>query len=95
MLSARSVLLAGADIAQPLQDPFLTIYDQNGAAIAVNDNWQEDPGAADIMKNGFAPSDEAESATILQLPASPYTAIVSHGSGATGVGLLDLRTLAL
>ena len=33
----------------------LTIYDSNGAAIAANDNWQDDQNAVDISENGLAP----------------------------------------
>ena len=65
----------------------------NGAAIATNDNWQDDPSATDITNNGLAPTDSLEAATILNLPAAPYTAIVSGADGGSGVGLLEVYDL--
>ena len=66
---------------------------QNGAAIAGNDNWQDDQNATDISKNGLAPTDAAESATLLHLPAGAYTAIVSGVDGGAGMGLAEFFDL--
>jgi hypothetical protein len=85
--------LASAGITDPLGDPMLTVYDSNGTAIANNDNWQDDISELDIEKNGLAPTDSAESATILQLPAGSYTAIVTGVNDTTGVGLLEVFDL--
>lgn len=93
IIRALGPSLASNEVAQPLDDPSLTIYDQYGAAIASNDDWQEDPGADEIISNGFGPPDEAESATVLCLPAGAYTAIVVGATGATGVGLLEFYAL--
>lgn len=93
VIRALGPSLAAAGVADPLIDPLLTIYDGNGASIAVNDNWSEDPSATDISSNGFAPTDEAESATILYLPAGAYTAIVQGADAETGVGLVEFYEL--
>ena len=88
--------LASSGISAPLGDPLLTVYDANGGAIGGNDNWQDDISAPQIEQNGFAPTDDAESATILHLPAGAYTAIVTNADDAndtSGVGLVELFDL--
>jgi arylsulfate sulfotransferase len=85
--------LTSAGILNPLSDPTLTVYDSNGAALATNDNWQDDNSSLDIEKVGLAPTDPAESATILHLPAGAYTTIVSGANGAEGVGLVEVYDL--
>ena len=73
--------LGSVGVAAPLSDPMLTVYDSNGSAIASNDNWEDDASATDIMQDGLAPTDAAESATLLHLPAGAYTTIVSGVGG--------------
>ena len=85
--------LASFGIADPLSDPMLTVFDSNGVALGSNDNWEDDKSAADIMQNGLAPTDAAESATVLHLPAGAYTAIVSGVNGGTGIGLVEVYDL--
>ena len=85
--------LASAGISAPLSDPMLVVYDSNGTPIAGNDNWQDDLTATEIIKNGLAPTNAAESAAILNLPAGAYTAIVSGTGGATGIGLVEIFDL--
>lgn len=85
--------LAAAGVANPLSDPELTVYDANGATIAANDNWKSDPNVIDIKKNGHAPANDAEAATILHLPAGAYTAILSGTNGAEGIGLAEVYDL--
>ncbi len=97
LIRAIGPSLASSEISDPLGDPILTVYDSNGVVIGSNDNWQDDSTAPQIMQNGLAPTDDAESATILRLPAGAYTAIVSGASGDTGIGLaefFDLETPA-
>lgn len=86
--------LASANVVDPLSDPILTIYDHNGSAIASNDNWQDDINSPDLQKNGLAPTNAAEAATILNLPAASYTAVVTGTANSTGVvGLLEVFDL--
>jgi arylsulfate sulfotransferase len=94
VLRALGPSLASAGIANPLANPTLTVYDINGAVIASNDNWQDDNSATEIEQNGLEPADEAESATILHLPAGAYTAIASPSGGdSTGTGLVEAYDL--
>ncbi|MEO7724348.1 MAG: aryl-sulfate sulfotransferase [Chthoniobacterales bacterium] len=94
ILRALGPSLASAGVTEPLSDPLLTIYDGNGAFIAVNDNWQEDPEAEEISDNCLAPTEAAESATVLFLPAGAYTAIVRGADAGTGVGLVEFYELS-
>jgi hypothetical protein len=85
--------LASSGVSGVLSDPTLTIYDSTGAAIARNDNWQDDINAIDVRKNGLTPPNPSESALVLQLPAGAYTAIVRGANGGTGIGLAEVYTL--
>ncbi len=85
--------LASAGLSDPLADPMLTVYDANGTAIASNDDWHDDISAAQIDQSALAPDDDAESATMLRLPAGAYTTIVKGANGETGVGLVEVYNL--
>jgi arylsulfate sulfotransferase len=85
--------LGAFGVTDPLPDPTLTVYDANGAAIASNNDWQDQVNAVDLSKNELAPSDPLEAATILFLPAGSYTTIVSGVAGGTGVGLVEVYDL--
>ena len=85
--------LGAAGIGDPLKDPSFTVYDQNGFALATNDNWRDDSSAPDLEQNQLAPSDDAEAATILHLPVGAYTAVTVGADGGTGVGLVEVYNL--
>ncbi len=60
-----------------LADPTLELRNGNGALIASNNKWQDDPSqASQISASGLAPSSNLESAIIASLPPGNYTAIV-------------------
>jgi arylsulfate sulfotransferase len=85
--------LASFPVSGVLSDPTLTIYDANGSVIATNNNWQDDPNADLVQKNGLTPPNPLESALVLHLPAGSYTAIVRGANGATGNALAEVYTL--
>lgn len=85
--------LTAVGVTGALPDPILTVYDHNGVAIANNDNWGSDIESTDLKKNGLAPNNAAEAATILNPPAGAYTAIVTGANGGTGVGLIEVYDL--
>ena len=85
--------LASSGVSNPLSDPTLTIYDLNGTVIASNDNWQDDDHATDIQRNGLAPVNALESATVLHLPSGAYSVIVRGANGGTGVALAEVYDL--
>jgi hypothetical protein len=80
------------NVPNALQDPTLELHDGTGV-IGGNDNWQDDPGAAQIQANNLAPSDPRESATIVTLQPGNYTAIVRGKDGTTGVALVEAYVL--
>jgi hypothetical protein len=85
--------LAAAGVSDPLSDPTFSVFDNNGVLVGENDNWQDDPYANEITQNGFALTDDAEAATILNLSAGAYTAVVSGVNGGTGTGLVETYNL--
>jgi hypothetical protein len=85
--------LTAKGVSGALQDTTLELHDGTGALIGSNDNWQDDPGAAQIQANGVAPSDPHESATIVTLEPGNYTAIVRGVNDTTGVALVEAYVL--
>ncbi len=81
--------LAGMDVSDPLEDPNLTLYNDQGIAIATNDNWQTDQ-ESEIAATGLAPTDTRESAILSTLPAGAFTAIVRGNNNTTGVALVEV-----
>ncbi len=93
VIRALGPSLTAFGISDPLLNPTVTIFDVNGAAIASNDDWQDDANALNITENGLAPTDPLEATTILHLPAGPYTAVVSGAADGSGIGLLEVFDL--
>jgi len=86
--------LTGLGVTDALADPTLELHDGNGALVASNDNWQDDPDqAASLQANGLAPSNDQESAIYTTLPTGNYTAIVQGKNSTTGVGLVEVYNL--
>ena len=84
--------LAAAQVAGPLQDPEIELYDSNGASIAFNDNWK-DSQETQIEATGLAPQNDQESAILKTLAAGPYTAIVRGVNMTSGVALVEIYRL--
>jgi len=84
--------LAAAQVAGPLQDPEIELYDTNGAVIAFNDNWKETQ-QTDIEATDLQPTNDQESAILQTLAAGPYTAIVRGVNMTSGVALVEIYKL--
>ena len=82
--------LASAGVTNFLPNPTITVFDSLGVAIAANDDWQSDAGAADIQALGLAPQNALEAATLVTLGPGNYTAILSDVNGSTNVGLVEI-----
>jgi len=93
VVRALGPTLASYGVSGVLSDPTLAIYDSKGSLIASNDNWQDNPNAILVRKNGLAPPNAMESALVLHLPAGAYTAIVRGANGATGNALVEVYHL--
>jgi hypothetical protein len=85
--------LANAGVSNPLSDPTLTLYNSQGTQIDFNDNWQDNPDAADIEATTIPPSDPKESAVLQTLTPGGYTAIVRGAGAATGTALVEVYAL--
>ncbi|MEY2519866.1 MAG: hypothetical protein QOF24_1625 [Verrucomicrobiota bacterium] len=80
--------LAANQIANPLSDPQLEIFNANGNKIGGNNNWKDTQSGL-IAATGLAPTNDLESAILIDLSPGAYTAVVSIASGAAGVGLVE------
>ncbi|MGI8890481.1 MAG: alpha/beta hydrolase family protein [Chthoniobacterales bacterium] len=83
--------LAAFGVANPLSNPVLEIYDENGAEIASNDNWrstQEQQIAATIP-----PTNDQEAAVVATLAPGNYTALVHDATYSPGIGLVEVYNL--
>ena len=85
--------LAAFGVTDALADPVLELHDVNGTLIASNDNWTDSTQAADIEATGLAPTNDLESAILMSLPPSSYTAVVSGSEDSTGVALVEVYRL--
>jgi cyclophilin family peptidyl-prolyl cis-trans isomerase len=85
--------LASAGISNPLSDPTLTLYNSQGTQIDFNDNWQDNPDAAEIGATGIPPQNDFESAVLQTLAPGGYTAIVRGVGTATGTALVEVYAL--
>ena len=93
VVRALGPTLTSYGVSGVLSDPTLTIYDSKGSLIASNDNWQDNPNAILVRKNGLAPPNAMESALVLHLPAGAYTAVVRGANDATGNALVEVYHL--
>ena len=79
-------------ITEVLPDPTLELRGADGALLAQNDDWQDDPAqAAQLTTLGLALQNPDESGIVATLnPGSSYTAILAGKNGGTGVGLVEI-----
>ncbi len=84
--------LARRGVADPLDDPVITLHRRDGSIVARNDNWKTRQQAA-IEAAHLAPANDRESALITTVPAGEYTAIVTGKNGGTGVALAEVYDL--
>jgi hypothetical protein len=80
--------LAGVGIPNSLTDPQLDLFDGSGTKIFSNDNWKDSQQVA-VANTGLSPSNDLESAIVVDLAPGNYTAVVSGVNGATGVALVE------
>ncbi|MFL6541553.1 MAG: matrixin family metalloprotease [Chthoniobacterales bacterium] len=95
LVRALGPSLTASGVAGVLPDPVLELHDGNGANIATNNDWKDDPAQAQqISATGIAPPDDRESAIYATLTPGNYTAIVSGHNGTSGVGLVEVYDFA-
>jgi hypothetical protein len=87
--------LTAFGVPNALANPTLELRDPNGALLASNNDWQDNPAqAAELTTVGLAPTDHLESAIVATLPTGLYTALLSGANGATGVGVVEVYDLS-
>jgi uncharacterized delta-60 repeat protein len=83
--------LAAFGVAPALADPTLELRDSNGALLAMNNDWQDDPAqAAELTAAGLAPTNQLESGIAATLAPGAYTALLAGLNNGTGVGLVEV-----
>ena len=88
VIRAMGPSLANSGIAEPLLDPTLELFDENGSVLASNDDWKDGQSHA-VIATQLNPFDDREAA-IAAFPApGKYTAIVRGKDDATGVALVE------
>jgi hypothetical protein len=86
--------LTARGVTGVLQDPVLDLYNRDGTLVRRNDNWRDAPNRAKIQASGLAPTDNRESAILMEMLApGEYTAIVRGVNGTTGIALAEVYTL--
>jgi hypothetical protein len=86
--------LASAGINNPLSNPTLQLFDNNGQVVAANDNWTDNPTqASELQTLNLAPTNPAESAIVGMLPPGLYTAVVAGQGGGIGIGLIEVYAI--
>lgn len=94
LLRALGPSLSQLGVPNPLADPTLELRDANGALVASNDNWKDNPTEqTEIQNTGIPPSNDAESAIVATIPPARHTAIVAGKGSATGVALVEVYHL--
>ena len=84
--------LTEAGISEPLLDPTIELFDQNGTVLDFNDDWKDGQAPA-IVATGLTPNDDRESALVAFLAPGQYTAVVRGKNDTTGVALVEAYRL--
>ena len=83
--------LAAFGVSNVLADPTLELRDGNGALVASNNNWQDNPAQmAELMSAGLAPTNPLESAIASTLPPGLYTALLAGLNNGSGIGVVEV-----
>ena len=93
ILRAIGPSLEDVGVAGSLADPTLELFNASGESIGFNDNWKTGGQRAEIEQTGVPPGNERESALVMNLQPSNYTAIVRGANGGTGVALVEAYDL--
>ena len=92
VVRALGQTLTAAGITEPLLNPTLELFDQNGTVLGFNDDWKNGQAQA-IIATELAPGDDRESAIVAFLEPGHYTAVVRGKNDTTGVALIEAYRL--
>ena len=83
--------LIALGVSNVLANPTLELRDSNGALVAANNDWQDDPAqAVELIAAALAPINSLESGIATTLPPGLYTALLAGLNNGTGVGLVEV-----
>jgi len=90
--------LSTFNVQDRLLDPTLSLHANNSGQdviLATNDNWKiadqtQQSQEAQVIATGLAPTNEAESAIVIDLSPGMYTARLVGKGGGTGIGLVEI-----
>jgi hypothetical protein len=88
--------LAAFGVAGTLPDPVLKIFDADGRVVISNDNWNDDPLAADLRTasatvGAFAlPEGSKDAAILISLDPGAYSVQIADSAGRSGVSLAEV-----
>jgi len=95
----KKVLLRGIgpslSAAGHLDNPALELFNAAGQIIASNDNWMDASDPQAIIDTGIPPTNDLESAILMDLAPDSYTAILRGAGNTAGVGLVEAYDLDL
>lgn len=80
--------LATVGIQSALADPQVDLFNGEGTLIAANNNWRDSQEEL-VRATGAAPSNDAESAILVDLAPGNYTAVVTGVDNGTGTALIE------
>jgi hypothetical protein len=98
LIRADGPVLGTFNVAGPLADPVLTVFDNKGNVIATNTGWTTNSNPASVSAaaqevGAFAlPNPGKDSALLLTLPPGAYTAEVTSAGGNSGTALFEAYT---
>jgi hypothetical protein len=88
--------LAAVGVANALADPSLELRDSEGALVASNNDWQDNPATAgDLITANLAPANPLESGLAVTLSPGLYTALLSGVNNSAGIGLVEVYDLGM
>ena len=97
MIRAVGPTLSQFGVSGPLADPVLRLVNQaNGAVVRENNDWQLGNDGPEVIQasakvGAFALPDGSKDAVLLiTLPPGRYTALVSSGTGTTGLAIVEV-----
>jgi hypothetical protein len=83
--------LTAFGVPNALANPTLELRDNNGALVASNNDWQDNPvQAAELTAAGLAPTNNLESGIAATLPPGLYTALLAGRNNGTGIGVVEV-----
>ena len=93
LVRALGPSLSASGIQGALANPALELRDGAGNLVASNDDWRDSAQAAQIIASGVPPSDDRESAVVINLNPGSYTAVVHGANNGSGVGMVEVFDL--